>query len=102
LDNDTYPLADTKIQPSGEDAMIVEAGVASPNLGTENQTSIVGHLFVTVSPSEGGRIGKGWLTMNTTKYSGTYQVILDMPPPLRERGRSIMDPQSQFRGAPGR
>jgi len=78
LDDISYPLTDIDVRPLKDNATIVDANIASPGSNPANQTSIVGHLNMTVSISKGGRIGEGRLDMNCTEHEGSYQVLLDM------------------------
>jgi hypothetical protein len=78
LDDIVYPMASIGVRPSGDNVTIVDADIAMPGSAPKNQTSIVGHLSVTVSASKGGRIGEGQLDMNSAEHKGSYQVLLDM------------------------
>ncbi|HSD58855.1 MAG TPA: hypothetical protein VLB04_11805 [Methanotrichaceae archaeon] len=78
LDDVVYPMTNIDVRPSGDNATTVDADIAMPGSDPENQTSVVGHLSVTVSASKGGRIGEGKLDMNSAEHEGSYQVLLDM------------------------
>jgi hypothetical protein len=78
LDDIVYPMANIDVRQSGDNITTVYADIAMPGSDPENQTSVVGHLSVTVSASKGGRIGEGQLDMNSTEHKGSYQVLLDM------------------------
>jgi len=78
LDDVVYPMDNIGVRPSGDNVTTVDANIAMPGSDPENQTSVVGHLSVTVSTSKGGRIGEGKLDMNSAEHKGSYQVLLDM------------------------
>lgn len=78
LDDIVYPMTNIGVSQSGDNITTVDADIAMPGSDPENQTSVVGHLFVTVSTSKGGRIGEGKLDMNSAEHEGSYQVLLDM------------------------
>ncbi len=78
LDDIDYPMTNIGVRPLGDNVTIVDSDIAMPGSDPENQTSVVGHLSVTVSTSMGGRIGEGNLDMNSAEHKGSYQVLLDM------------------------
>ncbi|MDM7912146.1 MAG: hypothetical protein QUS09_03530, partial [Methanotrichaceae archaeon] len=78
LDDVVYSMTNIDVRPSGNNTTTVDADIAMPGSDPENQTSVVGHLSVTVSTSKGGRIGEGKLDMNSMEHEGSYQVLLDM------------------------
>ncbi len=98
LDDVSYPLIDIDVRPLEDNTTIVNANIASPGSDPVNQTSIVGHLNMTVSISKGGRIGEGQLEMNSAEHKGSYQILLDMAghTMLFKERRKHTGPEEQF------
>jgi hypothetical protein len=74
LGNIIYPLTNIDVRLTGEDSLTAEADVIDP----KSQTAIVGHMVITVSPSKGGRIGEGQLSISSAEHKGSYQLLLEM------------------------
>lgn len=88
LDRDIYPLVNLRLEIPSDDTTTLAADVASPSMSPDNETTIVGLIDMTITPSEGGLIGKGELELNGR---GRYNVLLDMQPHMRERCRNDME-----------
>lgn len=82
LDRNIYPLVNVRLGSPADNTTTVVADVASPGMSPENGTAIVGRIYVTIAPSEGGMIGKGELEL---EGKGKYNVLLDMLPHMRVR-----------------
>ena len=78
LDKHLYLLFNIRFLPSGNNTTL-DADVAMPGYGKAlgNETAIVGHMTVTVNPSQGDRIGQGKLTMAGGQQPGSYEVLLE-------------------------
>lgn len=49
-----------------------------------NEIAVVGHIRMTIEPSEDGNTGKGELRMNDSHYSGTHAILIDIVTPCDE------------------
>ncbi len=88
----SYALLNTHLMPSVDNATTIDADIATLYLkpapgrimrpNASDKIPITGHINVIVAPAEGGVIGKGGLTMNSSEYSGNYNVLLQMEKPL--------------------
>ena len=91
LDHSTYPLVE--IGTTGNDnTTSIEADLADLGLlsaGNENAT--LGSIYVSVSPSDGGMIGRGELNLSSGPQAGNYSVLLDMEPPRHVNGPGPAD-----------
>jgi hypothetical protein len=91
LDRDIYPLVNLRLGTPSDNITTVAADVASPGMSPDNETRILGMIDVTISPSEGGLIGKGELELNG---KGRYNVLLDMQPRMWEKCRNRTENES--------
>lgn len=86
LDRSIYPLVEIESNPAG-DTTTIEADLADLDLmSAANGTAILGSISVTVSPSDGGMMGRGELDLIRGPQAGKYSVLLDMEPPRHEKG----------------
>lgn len=87
LDHTIYPLIEIESSPTGNNTTIINADLADLDLmSAANGTAILGSIYVTVSPTDGGMIGRGELDIIRGPQTGKYSVLLDMEPPRHERG----------------
>jgi hypothetical protein len=87
LDRSIYPLIEIESNPAGDNTTTIEADLADLDLmSADNGTAILGSISVTVSPSDGGMIGRGELDLVRGPQAGKYSVLLDMEPPRHEKG----------------
>jgi len=87
LDRSIYPLIDIESNSSGENVTTIKADLADLDLvSAANGTASLGSIAVTVSPSDGGMIGRGELDLIRGPQKGKYSVLLDMEPPGHENG----------------
>lgn len=86
LDDSIYLFSGIVVAP-GEDNLTIRADIVDPGLPfVPGDESIVGHIAVTVSQSEGKRTGNGMLAMNRGTYRDDYTVVLEMQPANENRG----------------
>lgn len=82
LDHLIYPLIEIESNPAGDNTTTIKADLADLDLmSATNGTAILGNIYVTVSPSNGGMIGRGELDIIRGLQAGKYSVLLDMEPP---------------------
>jgi hypothetical protein len=87
LDRSIYPLIEIESDPAGDNTTTIEADLADLDLmSAATGTAILGSISVTVSPSDGGMIGRGELDLIRGPQAGKYAVLLDMEPPRHEKG----------------
>jgi len=93
LDRDIYPLINLRLENPSNNTTTMAADVAGPGIGMspDNETRIVGMINVTISPSDGGMIGKGELEL---KGKGKYNVLLAMQPHMWERCKNRTENES--------
>ncbi len=86
LDHSIYPLIE--IATTGKDnTTSMNAYLADLDLlSATNGTATLGSISVTVSPSDGGMIGRGELNLGSGPQAGNYSVLLDMEPPRHGNG----------------
>lgn len=85
LDRRIYPLVDIQIAVLGNNTTSLKADVAWGE--DASQTATEGNVSVTISPSEGGMIGRGELYLAAGSQAGRYALLLDMEP--RRHGREM-------------
>ncbi len=80
LDKRVYPLVNIQMAPFADNVSILEANVSKPiqDHALINEIAVVGHIQITIEPSEGGNTGKGELSMNDSLYSGTHAILIDI------------------------
>ncbi|HSD57059.1 MAG TPA: hypothetical protein VLB04_02670 [Methanotrichaceae archaeon] len=83
LDDRVYPLMNIRIAPFTDNISILEADVSKPNQDPAliNEIVVVGHIRMTIEPSDGGNTGKGELSMNDNRYSGTHAIRINIVTP---------------------
>jgi hypothetical protein len=87
LDRRIYPLIEIESISAGDNATTIKADLADLDLmSASNGTASLGRISVTVSPTDGGTIGRGELDLIRGPQAGKYSVLLDMEPPRHERG----------------
>jgi hypothetical protein len=86
LDERSYPLMNIQIAPFTDNVSILEADVAKPIQGPAlaNEIAIVGHIQMTIEPSEDGMVGEGELQMNDSYHPGTHSVLIDIVMPCEK------------------
>jgi hypothetical protein len=92
LDDIIYPLIDIEIRPSENNVTLVDADVTAPGSDPEKQTDVVGHFAITVSATDGVRIGDGQLDMSSKEDSGSYKIL------LKVAGNSMLFEESKADG----
>lgn len=81
LDCSIYPLIEIESNSSGDNVTTIKADLADLDLmSAANGTASLGSIAVTVSPSDGGMIGRGELDLIRGPQAGKYSVLLDMDP----------------------
>jgi len=87
LDRSIYPLIEIESTSSGDNVTTIKADLADLDLmSAANGTASLGSIAVTVSPSDGGLIGRGELDLIRGPQAGKYSVLLDMEPQRHENG----------------
>ncbi len=83
LDEKIYLLMNIMIAPYEDNISILEADVAKPNQDAAliDETAVVGHIRMTIEPSEGGNMGKGELLMNDSYHPGMHSVFIEIVAP---------------------
>jgi hypothetical protein len=85
LDRSIYPLIEIESTPDGDNTTTIKADLADLDLtSAANGTATLGSISVTVSPTDGGMIGRGELDLIRGPQAGIYSVLLDMEPPRHE------------------
>jgi len=88
LDRRIYPLIEIESISAGDNATTIKADLADlDQISEANRTASLGSIYVTVSPSDGGMIGRGELDIIRGPQAGKYSVLLDMEPPRHVNGR---------------
>jgi hypothetical protein len=82
LDHSIYPLIEIVAIPASNNTTSIRADLADLDLlSAGNGNAALGNISVTVSPSDGGMIGRGELNLGPGPQAGNYSVLLDMEPP---------------------
>lgn len=83
LEERIYPLINIRIASNADNISYLEADAAKPKQGPAfaDETAVVGHIRMTISPSESGMVGKGELWMNDSYHPGTHSVLINMGGP---------------------
>jgi hypothetical protein len=78
LEGRLYLLFNIRFLPSGRNT-ILDADIAKPGLGKSpgNEIAVIGHITVTVNPSQDDRIGQGKLMMAGVQQPVSYEVTLE-------------------------
>ncbi len=86
LDEIIYPLMNIRIAPFSDNISILEADVSKPNQDPAliNEIEVVGHIQMTIEPSEGGNTGKGEIQMNDSHHFGMHAIIIDILTPCEK------------------
>lgn len=87
LDEKIYPFVNIRIKYHTDNISNLEADVAKPNQDPAliNEITVVGHIRMMITPSEGGMVGKGELWMNDSNHPGTHSVLIDIMPPWERK-----------------
>jgi hypothetical protein len=92
LDHSIYPLIEIVATPASNNTTSIKADLADLDLlSTGNGNAALGNISVTVSPSDGGMIGRGELEIDPGPHAGNYSVLLDMEPPRQVNGHGPSD-----------
>lgn len=87
LDRRIYPLIEIESISAGDNTTTIKADLVDlDRMSASNGTASLGRISVTVSPTDGGTIGRGELDLIRGPQAGKYSVLLDMEPPRHERG----------------
>jgi hypothetical protein len=87
LDRSIYPVINIEAIPAEDNSTVLKADLADLDLlSAANETAVLGSIYVTISPSDGGMIGKGELNLDRGPQAGRYSVLLDMEPPRHGNG----------------
>jgi hypothetical protein len=91
LDRSIYPLINIIVSASGNNSTTLKADLAdlSP-LSIANDTVNLGSIFVIISPSDGGTIGKGELNIDQGQLAAKYSLLLDMEPPRNGQKKMML------------
>lgn len=83
LDERVYPLTNIRVASFADNVSVLEADVSKPNQDPAliNEIVVVGHIRMTIEPSDGGNTGKGELSMNDNRYSGTHAILINIVTP---------------------
>ncbi len=86
LDERIYPLTNIRIASRADNVSYLEADVAKPNQDPAliNGIEVVGHIQMTIEPSEGGNTGKGELQMNDSHHFGMHAILIDILTPCEK------------------
>lgn len=82
FNNDSYRLMDIRIAPL-DSRSALNANIAGPMPGSGaldaalNASCIVGNLAVTISEADGSKTAEGQVTINDSRYNGTYSLKLN-------------------------
>ncbi|MDD1751249.1 MAG: hypothetical protein LUO89_15405 [Methanothrix sp.] len=91
LDRSIYPLIDIVVSSASNNSTALKADLADLGpLSTANDTAILGSLFVIISPSDGGMIGKGELNIDQGQPATRYSLLLDLEPPRHSQKQMMM------------
>jgi hypothetical protein len=86
LDWRNYILMNIEVSPSDGNNTIVTGDVIDPSLEViGNNPVMIGQIAIDIAQSEGGMIGKGNLRINSGQHIGSYNILLEMTPPMREK-----------------
>jgi hypothetical protein len=92
LNHSIYPLIDIVATPAKNNTTTIKADLADLDLlSAGNGNATLGSISVTVSPSDGGMIGRGELDIILGPQAGNYSVLMDMDPPRHEKGHGPAD-----------
>ena len=89
LDRSIYPLINIAVSSSGNNSTALKADLADLGpLSAANDTAILGSISMIISPSDGGMIGNGELSIDQGSLAARYSLLLDMEPP--RHGQKMM------------
>ena len=92
LDHSIYLLIEIVDTPAKDNTTTIKADLADLDLlSAGNGNATLGSISVTVSPSDGGMLGRGELNLGLGPQAGNYSVLLDMEPPRHENGHGPAD-----------
>jgi hypothetical protein len=83
LNERVYPLTNIRVASFADNVSILEADVSMPiqDPALIDEVAVVGHIRMTIAPSESGNTGRGELWMNDSRYSGTHAILIDIVTP---------------------
>ena len=91
LDRSIYPLINIAVSASGNNSTALKADLADlGRLSAANDTAKLGSIFVIISPSDGGMIGKGELHIEQGPRAARYSLLIDMEPPRNGKKKMMM------------
>jgi hypothetical protein len=91
LDRSIYPLINIAVSSYGDNSTALKADLADLGpLSAANDSAILGDISLTISPSDGGMIGKGELQILQGPLAATYSLLLDMEPPRNGQKKMMM------------
>jgi len=83
-----YPLINIELSAPTNNSTALKADLADLDLlAAADDNAVFGRIFVIISPSDGGMIGKGELDLAAGPQAGKYSLLLDMEP---RRGKKMM------------
>ncbi|MDD2755481.1 MAG: hypothetical protein PHS80_08125 [Methanothrix sp.] len=92
LDRSIYPLINIVVSPFGNNSTTLKADLAdSGPLFNATDTAILGSISMTISPSDGGMIGKGELLIEQGLPAARYSLLIDMEPSRYGRGKMMTE-----------
>ena len=91
LDRSIYPLINIAVSSYDNNSTALQADLADLGpLSAANDTAKLGSIFVIISPSDGGMIGKGELRIEHGPLAARYSLLLDMEPPRNGQKKMMM------------
>jgi hypothetical protein len=92
LDRSIYPLINIVVSPFGNNSTTLKADLAdSGQLSNATDTAILGSISMTISPSDGGMIGKGELRIQQGLPAARYSLLIDMDPSRHGREKMMRE-----------
>ena len=83
-----YPLINIELSAPTNNSTALKADLADLDLlAAADDNAVLGRIFVIISPSDGGMIGKGELDLAAGPQAGKYSLLLDME---QRRGKKMM------------
>jgi hypothetical protein len=88
LERSIYPLINIQLCAPTNSSTALQADLADLDLlAAADDNAVLGRIFVIISPSDGGMIGKGELNISAGPQAGKYSLLLDVEP---RRGKKMM------------
>jgi hypothetical protein len=91
LDRSIYPLINIIISPFGNNSTTLKADLADSGQLSNVTTAILGSISMTITPSDGGMIGKGELRIEQGLPAARYSLLIDMDPSRHGQGKMMRE-----------